>query len=58
VNIAATPLQAAGLTARDALDQARCELDADTFQVFLAMLGVVVARWEGERLEDEWRAAA
>ena len=53
-----TPLQAAWWPTKAALDQARRELDAETFAVFVQMVATVVARWEAERLEREWRAAA
>jgi hypothetical protein len=55
---APTPLQAAWLPVRAALDQARRELDSETFEVFLAMLGALVARWTAERIEHEWDEAA
>lgn len=53
-----TPLQAAWLPTRAALDRARAELDAETFAVFIQMVATVVARWHAEQLEHEWRRAA
>lgn len=56
--IVPTPLQAAWLPVREGIDHARRELDAQTFQVFLAMLTIVVARLNAEGPDREWRAAA
>jgi hypothetical protein len=54
----ATPLQSHWLDVRAAIDAARLELDADTFQTWLAMLTILVARLSAEQAEREWRAAA
>lgn len=59
VNIGAmTPLQAAWLPVRTALDDACRDLDAATFAVFVSMLGISVARLHVEALDHEWEQAA
>jgi hypothetical protein len=53
-----TPLQAAWLPTRQSIDDARAELDAETFAVLVQLLTVLVARMNAERVEPEWRMAA
>jgi hypothetical protein len=53
-----TPLQAAWLPVREAIDEARRDLDEDTFAVFLAMARILVAKLSADELAREWRRAA
>ena len=53
-----SPLQAAWWPTREALDRARAELDEETFETFLSMVAIAIAKWERERLERQWRRAA
>jgi hypothetical protein len=52
-----TPLQAAWLPIKEALDTACRQLDAETFAVFASMLTVVVARLNADQADREWRQA-
>ena len=52
-----TLLQAAWLPLRQAVDDAR-QLDARTFETWLAMLTVLVVRMNAEQAEQEWGRAA
>jgi hypothetical protein len=53
-----TPLQAHWLPLRQAVDDARRELDGAPLEVFLSMLAILVARLHAERLGQDWQQAA